>query len=240
MPNNPWSDAEIAMVKTHVNEGDRAISERLRLAGYNRAPRAVEAFRKLVLGIIHTGPVSTWTDERVEKLREAWKEGLSASLIAKRLGGITRNAVIGKANRLNLSGGSTRVTAGREASKVLRRQRSNAESAARTHKHSRRIGQPIAPFISESWNDHGPIAPTVILQLGETIESVAPKVWTERGTGECAFPVGLVEGTMQLSCCNKTDATYCAPHAGLAFRGRTQAQKQADKKLFAYIQKRVA
>ncbi|WP_321389418.1 GcrA family cell cycle regulator [Emcibacter sp.] len=45
-----------------------------------------------------------WTDERVEKLRELWDKGLSASQIAKELGeGVTRNAVIGKAHRMGLA-----------------------------------------------------------------------------------------------------------------------------------------
>jgi len=46
----------------------------------------------------------TWTDERVEILKRRWAEGLSASQIAAELGGITRNAVIGKVHRLGLSG----------------------------------------------------------------------------------------------------------------------------------------
>ncbi len=45
----------------------------------------------------------SWTDERVEKLQEMWAEGLSAAQIAKTLGGVTRNAVIGKVHRLGLS-----------------------------------------------------------------------------------------------------------------------------------------
>ena len=45
-----------------------------------------------------------WTDERVAKLRELWDKGLSASQIAKELAeGVTRNAVIGKAHRMNLA-----------------------------------------------------------------------------------------------------------------------------------------
>lgn len=44
-----------------------------------------------------------WTDLRVEKLRRLWMEGLSARQIAEQLGGVTRNAVIGKAHRLGLS-----------------------------------------------------------------------------------------------------------------------------------------
>jgi GcrA cell cycle regulator len=46
----------------------------------------------------------TWTDERVETLKKLWGDGLSASQIAGELGGITRNAVIGKVHRLGLSG----------------------------------------------------------------------------------------------------------------------------------------
>jgi GcrA cell cycle regulator len=46
-----------------------------------------------------------WTHERVEMLTRMWAEGYSARQIAEKLGGITRNAVIGKAHRLNLSRG---------------------------------------------------------------------------------------------------------------------------------------
>jgi len=45
----------------------------------------------------------SWTEERVEKLKEYWNDGMSASQIAKELGGVTRNAVIGKVHRLGLS-----------------------------------------------------------------------------------------------------------------------------------------
>lgn len=45
-----------------------------------------------------------WTDERVEQLKKLWAEGLSASQIAAQLGGVSRNAVIGKVHRLKLSG----------------------------------------------------------------------------------------------------------------------------------------
>jgi len=45
-----------------------------------------------------------WTDERVELLKKLWQDGLSASQIAKQLGGVTRNAVIGKVHRLGLAG----------------------------------------------------------------------------------------------------------------------------------------
>ncbi len=55
-----------------------------------------------------------WTDERVELLKKLWGEGLSASQIAAQLGGVSRNAVIGKVHRLKLSGrGKTTTTAPR-------------------------------------------------------------------------------------------------------------------------------
>lgn len=53
----------------------------------------------------------SWTDERVETLKRMWAEGQSASQIAKELGGVTRNAVIGKVHRLGLS---NRVAGGKD------------------------------------------------------------------------------------------------------------------------------
>lgn len=61
-----------------------------------------------------------WTEERVDLLKKLWTDGLSASQIANRLGGVTRNAVIGKVHRLGLSGRATtsRVKAVRPRKKV--------------------------------------------------------------------------------------------------------------------------
>ncbi len=46
----------------------------------------------------------SWTEQKIQMLKDMWGNGYSASEIAKRLGGLTRNAVIGKAHRLKLSG----------------------------------------------------------------------------------------------------------------------------------------
>src|SRR2546421_3223305 len=73
----------------------------------------------------------TWTDERVETLKKLWTEGLSASQIAAELGGITRNAVIGKVHRLGLSGRA------KSPSSAAPRQRK-----ARTHPHMMRVPRP--------------------------------------------------------------------------------------------------
>ena len=65
----------------------------------------------------------SWTDERVEMLKTMWSEGKSASQIAKELGGVTRNAVIGKVHRLGLSNrvGGAGPARGRGRARRLRR-----------------------------------------------------------------------------------------------------------------------
>src|SRR5690242_5371410 len=48
--------------------------------------------------------IMEWTEQRIEMLRKLWGQGQTASQIATLLGGVTRNAVIGKAHRLGLTG----------------------------------------------------------------------------------------------------------------------------------------
>ena len=62
----------------------------------------------------------SWTDEKVEKLRELWKKGHTASQIAEALGDTTRNAVIGKAHRLNLEARAPSKGSGTSISKENR------------------------------------------------------------------------------------------------------------------------
>lgn len=63
-----------------------------------------------------------WTDERVEQLKALWNEGLSASQIARVLGGgVTRNAVIGKVHRLGLAGRAGPARAERPRTQVARK-----------------------------------------------------------------------------------------------------------------------
>lgn len=69
----------------------------------------------------------SWTDERVELLKKLWSDGLSASQVAAELGGVTRNAVIGKVHRLGLSGRAKTTTSSQRA----RRTRSQTSRPAR-------------------------------------------------------------------------------------------------------------
>lgn len=76
----------------------------------------------------------SWTDERIETLRTLWEKGLTASQIAEELGGVSRNAVIGKAHRLDLKSRPSPVKSsddsGTEAKAAPARQPA-AERAAR-------------------------------------------------------------------------------------------------------------
>ena len=56
----------------------------------------------------------SWTDERIERLRTMWAKGATASQIADELGGVSRNAVIGKAHRLGLEQRPSPVKPGEE------------------------------------------------------------------------------------------------------------------------------
>lgn len=59
----------------------------------------------------------SWTDERIDQLRSMWEKGLTASQIADELGGVSRNAVIGKAHRLGLKSRPSPVKATEKAAK---------------------------------------------------------------------------------------------------------------------------
>ncbi len=76
-----------------------------------------------------------WTDERVEKLKKLWSEGLSASQIAAQLGGVSRNAVIGKVHRLSLPG---RAKAGGTAPAAAARTPKRQTSAPRAPNYAAR------------------------------------------------------------------------------------------------------
>ena len=57
----------------------------------------------------------SWTEERIERLKAMWTEGATASQIADELGGVSRNAVIGKAHRLGLEARPSPVKPGGRA-----------------------------------------------------------------------------------------------------------------------------
>lgn len=96
----------------------------------------------------------SWTDERVELLKKLWSDGLSASQIAAQLGGVTRNAVIGKVHRLSLSGRAKAASSSPRPRKVrtatsnrsVPRHYVSGNTALKTHANPapRRLPAPVA------------------------------------------------------------------------------------------------
>ena len=94
-----------------------------------------------------------WTEERVELLKKLWADGLSASQIAAQLGGVTRNAVIGKVHRLSLSGRAKQASGAPRPRKVraasphrpTTRHYISGNTALKTHAHPapRRLPPPV-------------------------------------------------------------------------------------------------
>lgn len=84
----------------------------------------------------------SWTEERVEKLKELWAAGMSASQIARTLGSVTRNAVIGKVHRLGLSNRAGASQSGSEEARA-------AEAPAEPPRAPKPAPEPPAPQVAE-------------------------------------------------------------------------------------------
>ena len=74
----------------------------------------------------------SWTNERIAKLKKLWEKGLTASQIADELGGVSRNAVIGKAHRLGLQSRPSPVVTKEEAKAAAEKQAAPVAAPAPT------------------------------------------------------------------------------------------------------------
>jgi len=173
----------------------------------------------------------SWTDERVETLKKMWGEGQSASQIAKELGGVTRNAVIGKVHRLGLSnrsGGGAAKPAVKEkavpkaAAKVKKTTRAEPASTpvvTKTVPHVRRqiipAGQPLPP--QPSANEISPEALASVREVEKKSKKISLMELTER---TCKWPVGD-PATDDFWFCGlnvQSGKPYCEAHVGVAFQ----------------------
>ena len=153
----------------------------------------------------------TWTDDRVDTLKQYWQDGFSASQIAQRLGDVTRNAVIGKVHRLGLAG---RANSSRRS--VSTRNRSAAQ-ASRTPARSRHRAHVfcIRHIPTAASSEQHPIMPELgpAPSLPVTVQSLT--------TLTCRWPEGDPKMTDFHFCGRaKTDPAipYCDHHAAIAFR----------------------
>lgn len=150
-----------------------------------------------------------WTDERVTTLKKLWLEGLSASQIAKQLGGVTRNAVIGKVHRLGLSGRAAPSQPTRTTFKAPRPARPVSAPAPRRVEAASHAPQPQPRAIVY---DESPGSATV-LTLGAHM---------------CKWPIGDPSADSFTFCGrrNDGDGPYCVQHASVAYQPQ-QARKKS-------------
>lgn len=154
-----------------------------------------------------------WTDERVETLKKLWLDGLSASQIAKQLGGVTRNGVIGKVHRLGLAGRAT-PSAPHERKKVARP--APIPATPRARKAPRPAPIPTAPRerkeVTEKVVEPAAPLPYVDEPGSATILTIDAHM--------CKWPIGDPSAD-NFTFCGKRfddDGPYCVGHARVAYQ----------------------
>ena len=163
-----------------------------------------------------------WTDERVEELRKLWAEGLSASQIAARLGGVSRNAVIGKVHRLKLSSRGRATAAPTKSAKPSKP--SGAKPAPRTV-------QPIRPAqpAGASGFSGALVQAQRIMPPAEQISAPTPRrlALTELSDRTCKWPLGDPLAEDFAFCGNDCAETgpYCKFHARMAFQPASERRR---------------
>src|SRR3982750_1505999 len=127
----------------------------------------------------------SWTEERIERLKKMWHDGATASQIADELGGVSRNAVIGKAHRLGLEQRPSPVKAGEEKDKkkVQAPAPAATKPVAKAEAASVRAATSTAPAPSE--NVRTPQRPPSELQY----RSIGPGGFIRQGPGEQQAPI---------------------------------------------------
>ena len=155
----------------------------------------------------------SWTEEKVNKLKELWGKGNTASEIAQILGGVSRNAVIGKAHRLNLSG--------KIKSKKIPVNSSKNNNEGK--KLSRR-----GKFKS--------------LIIEKDFEPENPKQLEELDENTCKWPIGHPDESSFYFCGRSSlkDFSYCKLHLLYAFQPKGKKEDDLDKnnELPTYIEKK--
>jgi GcrA cell cycle regulator len=152
-----------------------------------------------------------WTDDRVELLKKLWAEGLSASQIAGRLGGVTRNAVIGKVHRLGLSG---RATSSR--SSAPRPRRTHAPRQHRTP--SLTFGTRGNAALKPSYEAEFELAPVPVEELVIPLHERASILTLKESM--CRWPIGDPTEEDFHFCGRKKVGTvpYCEHQARMAYQ----------------------
>ena len=164
-----------------------------------------------------------WTDERVELLKTLWAEGLSAAQIANKMGGVTRNAVIGKVHRLGLSGRATPAKPQRGCGTMGERREEVV-----TVKPQRKEIKSVIPEVQT-------IAP-LVLDSGDRTTVATIK------NNMCKWPIGDPAKDDFHFCGQQTltGKSYCTHHARVAFQPPQRRDRPPVRRQSTLLEKRRA
>ena len=160
----------------------------------------------------------SWTDEKVSKLKELWGKGNTASQIAEIIGGISRNAVIGKAHRLNLSAKIKTRTA------TSNQKFENSLEEKNTHTKKFRRSKFKSLIIEKDFEPENP------KQLEELDESL------------CKWPIGHPDEKSFYFCGRSSlkDFSYCKLHLLYAYQPKGKKEEVTEKEeVPEFIEKKI-
>ena len=160
----------------------------------------------------------SWTEEKVAKLKELWGKGNTASQIAEIIGGISRNAVIGKAHRLNLSAKiKTRTAISNQNFENSLNEKQNKTKRSRKSKFKSLI-------------------------IDKNFEPESPKQLEELDENSCKWPIGHPDEKSFYFCGRSSlkDFSYCKLHLLYAYQPKGKKEEVTEKEeVPEFIEKKI-
>ena len=153
----------------------------------------------------------SWDEKKIEILRNEWGKGKTASQIAELIGGVSRNAVIGKAHRLNLS---AKIKT-KNYTEVFRKKTSSADNNHNNTDSKKKISR--SKFKS--------------LLIEKDFEPENPKQLEELTDNDCKYPIGHPDEE-NFYFCGRTslkDFSYCKLHLLYSYQSRDSKNKKDDQ-----------